>query len=184
MSQKCDINGVLVSRKDTFSVLSLHPHAADEKWWTTFLGPLWDVQRWALLAFELWVMVKMTGWSDMSPDLWGQCSKETCLLCLSPCLFNHFFHKMGVFMLIFFFFLYSSSLFKMQKNMYRISEMCICLNIISRNAHAKLRFIIDTCKHSLALQIHGWAKILWPVTGEAKLSDHFLTWPHITVCVN
>lgn len=105
LPQKCDINSVLVSRKVRLSVLSLHPHSADETWCTTSLGPLWDVQRWALSVFEMWVSDGKNdwGWTDVRPDLWGQCWKEICLLCLSLSLFNHIFHKNGDFIYIFFF---------------------------------------------------------------------------------
>ncbi len=98
LPQKCDINRVLVSRKEVLSVLSFHPHGADETWWTTSMGPLWDVQRWALLVFELWVSdgKKDLGWTDVRSDCWGQCWKETCLLCLSLSLSSHIFHKMGI----------------------------------------------------------------------------------------
>lgn len=68
LPQKCDINSFLVSRKVRLSVMSLHPHNADETWWTTSLEPLWDVQRWALSVFELWVSDGKNDWVLTSED--------------------------------------------------------------------------------------------------------------------
>lgn len=96
-TQLCDINSVLVSRKEILSVLSLHPHGTDKHDELLLWGHS-GMSRDELFQFLNceWVMGKMTG----AELMWCLTAEDNAerkhAYCVCHCLLNHIFHKMGI----------------------------------------------------------------------------------------